>query len=231
MRVNINSCNSSGGNKPTLVDIGIGAAGSETILIPNLSAGGSGGLTITGGFEYWFPIYIKSGTRIAANARQNSTSGTNPYVWITLFGAPSCPSAIKVGSYVTSFGADTTVSGATSLTSGTTNEGAWTIRGSTMTVPHWGWQVGWAWSAATDVAWTAIGRFMDCGIGDGTSYKIAMENVMVSNYGTAEATGFQNLPACACLLDGKVGEGVYARMQNSSTAETGESMIVYGIGG
>lgn len=69
-----------------LVDIAIGAAASEVVIIPNLMAGNqgtTGGATPGGGAIYYFPIIIPAGVRISARSQAFVTLDTvNVGVWL-----------------------------------------------------------------------------------------------------------------------------------------------------
>jgi len=56
---------------PGLIDIGIGAAASEVVLIPNISPESAGD-----GFVFEGPIRIAAGTRIAARYQNSTASDT-----------------------------------------------------------------------------------------------------------------------------------------------------------
>lgn len=58
-----------------LLDIGIGAAGSEHVLIPDLIAG-SGTGSICRGAVYRFPIFVPAGSRLAARCQSGTGSAT-----------------------------------------------------------------------------------------------------------------------------------------------------------
>jgi hypothetical protein len=58
-------------NSAALVDIGTGAAGSETVIVPNIAVGGAAEASV-----YIFPLKIASGTRIAVRAQGAQTSKT-----------------------------------------------------------------------------------------------------------------------------------------------------------
>lgn len=105
-------------NNRTLVDIGIGAASSEQVLIENLLAGGSavwGGVNKDPGV-YHFPIYIPEGARLAARS-QSVTASRTCTVMLILHGRPSGPDG-WYGSRVTTYGANTSNSTGTSHSPG-----------------------------------------------------------------------------------------------------------------
>lgn len=59
----------SGANRHMLCDVGIGPAGSETVLIPNVAIGCAGGIR-----RYPIPIWVPAGTRIAVRYQTLTTS-------------------------------------------------------------------------------------------------------------------------------------------------------------
>jgi hypothetical protein len=61
----------SGQNRSTQLDIGIGAAASETVLIPDIQVGHTLNLT-----SFVFPISVAAGTRISARCRSATASQT-----------------------------------------------------------------------------------------------------------------------------------------------------------
>lgn len=104
-----------------LLDLGIGSAGAEAVLVGNLlGCARTTGLSANG---VYFPISIKAGQRLAIRS-QGTTSGNNIYAGITLFrGGPNVPSAQKVVQY----GAITTSKGVAVAGSSTANTfGSWT---------------------------------------------------------------------------------------------------------
>jgi hypothetical protein len=96
-----------------LYDLGIGAAGSETVLLANLHFGTNGYI---GHGYYVIPISIASGTRLAARVQSSGTSDTCR-LNLTLLQAPgsySPPTAMQT------YGAATGDSGGTSIDPGGT---------------------------------------------------------------------------------------------------------------
>lgn len=103
-------------NQRCLVDIGLGGAGSEVVIIPNLTCGNVADYVAASarGAFYYFPIYIPAGVRVAATC-QASTGGDIVNVAVRLFQHPMNGGA-WYGSRVTAYGADTTNSRGTSVT-------------------------------------------------------------------------------------------------------------------
>jgi hypothetical protein len=120
--VEVWASNSAATNTSTLLDIGIGAAAAESVIIPDLLAGYAvtAGST-TGGRHYMLPLRIPSGSRISARTASVRTTGS-VYVTIKLFGGPRHPDAWWVGNQVTAYGINTADSGGVQVTAG--NSGA-----------------------------------------------------------------------------------------------------------
>lgn len=113
-------------NPDQLIDIGIGGAGSEIVLISNMVKGTGTG-NIGKGALYQFPLLIPQGVRISARYQTTSITSPNCRVSVRLMGQGFfSPSPLEV---VTTYGADTTDSGGTSIDPGATanTKGAWTV--------------------------------------------------------------------------------------------------------
>ena len=208
-----------------LMDIGIDPGGgtSFTTIIPYLLCGHAGQHNSGAPIFYRFPLYIPAGASIGARAM--GTAATAFYVSLTALGKPSNPDAICCGTKVVSFGETTASATGTTVTAGTTSEGAWTQLGSALTVPLWWWQVG---ITATDTTMTAQGYTLDLGIGDSSNKQIALLDVFVSF--TASESIFN---ACAVqngALQAAVGGLVYGRVQCAGTADSELSMMAWGLG-
>jgi hypothetical protein len=72
-------------NTATILEIGTGAAGSETVLIPDLAIGGAHAAG-NGGIAAAIPIKIPSGTRIAARIQSVVTGGKTAVISLFLVG-------------------------------------------------------------------------------------------------------------------------------------------------
>ena len=103
-------------NQRCLVDIALGGAGAEVVIIPNLTCGNVADYVASSaqGVSYFFPIYIPAGVRVAATS-QASTGADVVNVAVRLFQHPMGAGG-WFGSRVTAYGADTTNSRGTSVT-------------------------------------------------------------------------------------------------------------------
>lgn len=108
-------------NSSSLLDIGIGAASSETVLIPDLAAGYALNENVSNTFvSYYFPIFIPAGVRLSARA-QSVTASKAVTVRIHVFQRPS--GLGWVGSRVTAYGVTSASSRGTLCTHGTNTYG------------------------------------------------------------------------------------------------------------
>jgi len=118
-----------------LVDIGVGAAGSETVLIPNLLAGFCGVQKDTGLRTYTFPLHIPEGTRLSARGQALIASDVCE-VNVFLHGGPS-GLAWPIYDGCDAIGIATSTSSGTYITSGASGtEGAWTSVGGVTARPY-----------------------------------------------------------------------------------------------
>lgn len=124
IRVMVSNVAASATASATAVDILIGAA-TEEVLIPDLLAGHAGTWSlIQRGPKMWdFPLYIPSGSRIAARAASERTS-TAIRVTVWLYGTTTV-APVRVGSRVVTYGMGTVPQG-TAITPGWASEGSWT---------------------------------------------------------------------------------------------------------
>lgn len=116
-----------------LVDVGVGAAGSETVLIPDLNAGAAVS-RVAFGKRAFFPIYVRKGSRISARAQAQIASDTVT-VDLFLYGDP--PSGGFVGSKVTAYGVDAANSRGTVIA----GANSWTQVTASTSEPHVLWYV------------------------------------------------------------------------------------------
>lgn len=223
----VNSGSASAAARDTLIDIGYDPAGgtSYTTLISNLAGGCAGGLADLGGQVYHFPVRIPAGSTIAARASVNNATVGTVRVIINLQGRPAHPEWHKVGSYVVTVGDVGASSTGTTVTPGTTSEGAWASLGSP-SKEAWHWQLG---CLVNDSTMSALAYFAELGVGDGTTETVIVKDMLVRT-DASERMAYNN-PSTGCEKYVGTGQTLHARSQCSGTADSNFSCIAYGVGG
>jgi hypothetical protein len=233
--VNINTGGVATKSRDILVNIGVDTAGgtSYATVIPYLlgSCAGSYNLITTGGGGHWyyFPLFIKVGSTVAAQASINNATVGTVYVGIVCYGLPMRPCLEKVGSFVTAFGTTAASSAGTAVTSGSSgSKGNFTLLGTT-TQDLWWWQlgIGCRSSAMAVLYYTA-----DLATGASASANkiiipdkqfVTSTDETLSVYGMQDVSAYSETPA---------GSKVYARIAcNGATPDANLSAIAYGLGG
>lgn len=214
----------------TFVDIGIDPAGgsSYTTLIENIVCGGVGPITAVNGREMFFPIFIPSGSTIAARARRVSATAGTMRVAIKGYGRRGWPEMFPVGSYCETLGVtETAAVDATAVTPGNAANGTWTSIG-TLTRSAWWWNVGYQ---IDNTAVTAEYTYVELGYGDGTNMTSIHKFMHGGN--TTEQVGvvMEPLDPYAGYCPVAAGETLYVRMRCLNAPDTGYQAAVYGVGG
>lgn len=168
-----------------LVDIGIGAAAAEQVIIPNLGLQSVGSSADRFNASYLFPLTIPKGVRVSARS-QASSAGQASRVTIHLIGS-SFGSSSGLGR-VTDYGTATADSGLTALDPGGTanTKGAWVqLTASTTGLTRWiAIGVGHdALAVAANQGW-----HVDIGIGASGSEQVLIPNLPFSINATSDVT-------------------------------------------
>lgn len=204
-------------NARMLVDIAIGAAASEQVIIPNLLAGNASAWNAAsnGGTCYHFPIAIPSGVRISARCQASTASDTcNIIVW--LHQARTAP-GLWVGQRVTAYGVNTGTSTGTAHTPGSTNSYATATQiTSSTTNPIRYMQVGI--DTGTDTTGTSMRGMFRIGLG-------ATPDYIIQHVPFGESTTVES-------MDTRVGNQILSRMGFSipAASDVRLSAMVSGTG-
>jgi len=98
----------------TLLDIGVGAAGSETVIVPNVAVGGAQAFaTNDNALCFRVPVRIPSGSRVAARIQSVVTGGKTASVAVRLNAGPN---SSATSTTTTNIGSDPSTSGAVAIT-------------------------------------------------------------------------------------------------------------------
>ena len=210
-----------------LADLMIDPAGGTnwTVAIANLLNPGAN-LGVGGGVQYYFPLYLKAGTSIGMRA-QCSTASSTFRVGIKLFGKPTRPELVRVGSKVQTLGADTANSRGTAVTPGASNvKGSYSASLGTLSFDAWWWQAGFAYA---DTALAAGVVMQDVAV-NSTNKLLVAENI-TTGWDGAENWGKDAFGDKVPAFDVPTGQDVYTRVASTATTETTPTGIVYALGG
>lgn len=205
------------GDTSTLVDIGVGASGSEVVVAPNLLLGHNfGNPTIT------LPLRIPAGVRVALRM-QSAVASKSALITVVLSESQSWLDVAPFASVATTYGADTATSNGTLIpTPGSVNsKGAWveitasTTRPARFLLPMFA-------NAPADTAVTTINNLVDIGIGAAGSEQVIVPNLFVHQT-TAEAVV---QPYVAVPVNIPAGTRLSMRYQKSNIADAVHGVIV-----
>lgn len=232
IEITIHSNTVSTAARATILDIGYDPAGgtSYTVLIPDLlcSAACIGMANREGsvGFRYRFPLFIKSGTSLAAAASVNNATVGTLRCYVRLFCKPKHPEAVKVGSFVESLGVAAATSQGTAVTPGTTSDGSWTSLGTTVRDTWWH-QVGASMNNGAIAG--NLAYFNDLSAGAAGGEQLLVDNCLLYTNSNVEAVALPD----QWPLGGNVvgGATLWGRSQCSGTPDSGFTMMAYCLGG
>lgn len=225
--INVNGNFDLAANCNTIIQIGIDPAGgsSYTAIISDLMCGNASSYIESGSGQWWyFPIYIPPGASVGVSAY--GTVATAFSVNCQLYQKPAAPHMLRVGKYCTNVGIASATRTGTSITPGTTAEGAWTSLGTTARGAWW-WQISMQVTSSDTSFYTGVFH-IDLAYGDSSNKHMIIENAHVYN----DSHEYQTSPAviAGCERDLPAGTTLYARAQKSSNLDV-YTIAAYGIGG
>ena len=216
-----------GADRKFLADLLIDPAGGTSwstlinnlfVYKPDFSKGGTG---------YYFPIYLKAGTSIGLR-QQCNTANTTMRCAVRLFGKPSRPDLVKVGTKIETFGATTASTTGTAVTPGTQSLGSYSSLGTT-SGDLWWWQcAGFGWTDTTIQIDNA--HYVDVACGNASNKRLCIHH-MRQYASDLEFTAKDSFGMCPPIQHIKGGETVYVRAANFGGSNTSPTTIVYGLGG
>jgi hypothetical protein len=227
IRICISSIGQSNNAKDSLCTIGIDTSGGTSYVdfISHLLCANAS-LYVTanaGGVHYYFPVFIPAGTAIAAKGSVNNATVGNQRVAVWLYGAPDNPGLMLCGSGVETIGVVTGSSCGTTVTSGTTSEGAWTSLGTSAKPCFW-WQQG---LGVNTISMGSNAYHAELSYGDGTNNKILVPDQLFAATSSETLCNIPSSPFPSCA---PAGSTIYGRLQYSgSTPDSNLSMAAYGV--
>jgi len=213
-------------NRMVMITVGVDPAGgsSFTDTINDLLIGAPLALqSTTGGPIYGFPLRIKAGSAIGVKAACLSATTTAIRVYCELMCQPSRPELVRCGSFVQTFGVTPPTVGGVAVTPGGASEGAYAEIG-TLDKPLWFFDFGYS---IDDTTMTTASLEVDVALGDASNKRVIIPNAQI----ITTANEVLNRAAAGRFALGAPGDKIYARSQHSGTADTNNSVAVYGVGG
>jgi len=152
------------------------------VKIPNLFVNNAS--LIQGGYRYFFPLYLKSGTSIGFQ-HQCNLAATALRCSIQLYGKPKNPELWPIGTIVESFGVNLGTTVGTAVVAGTSVLGSYTQIGTT-TRKLWWWQ--WGGFGFDESSFLANSILGDVAAGVAGNQKICCDNC-IQSYTAGEQCG------------------------------------------
>lgn len=204
---------------------GAGNAGSSwSVAIANLYFN-SPAYTAGAGYWYYFPLFFKAGTAIGA-AHQNTTASVTVRVAIMLFGKPTRPELVQVGTRVQTIGATTASTTGVSFTPGSGSMGSYSASMGTTNFDAWWWQVG---MGVTDTTAQGLLYFID--LAANATNKILLIEHLTWVSDTGEASGKSAFGLKPPMKNIASGDNIYVRGAAIDAPDTGCTAVAYALGG
>lgn len=210
-----------------LLDIGIGAAGSEVVLIPDLGVGYTTGSAATPGRKWHFPVFVPSGVRLAARCQALIASDTVDVI-IDVYGGGAFDSQ-QCFSAVTAYGANAATSRGVSVANGGTAnvKGSW-VQITAATTEDIA-AIAIATQGAGSVTLSARSHLIDIGIGAAASEVVLAEDLFYVDNATEFQYQIEPWPFVPFATPIPSGARIAARRQCSAASDTTCDLIVYGM--
>jgi len=204
-----------------LINIYVGADGSEQLVIPYLTGGWSPQMINGSNFKrYSFPLSIPQGSRLSMKA-QSDTSSKTAYVMVDLLSGTH--EAHWTGTGVEAVGVNTGTSVGTSVTAGTTSDGTLTSIGTN--TYEWGYCLPTIGGNISDVSQSSGLQTIDLASSNSTANLLpGLGNFLVAMNSSEQVFNLEQGRFCTV----PAGTTLYARGRTDATAEA-KDYIIYGV--
>lgn len=221
--------NTNFGDTNYLLDVAVGAAASEQIIIPNLALAFNVGMALS----VLFPIAIPAGSRLSARCQDNFGSSL-----VHMSGQLFSSSFLNTPPFhtVTAYGANTATSAGTIADGGAVanTKGAWAQLSASTTQAHDGLIIAAVKSPQSTVVTADYSQLADIGVGAAGSENILIPDIrcLASRSPSSSFKGALQPPIfCYPQCDIPAGVRLAVRQLSSSTnaADRANSYVVYGL--
>ena len=209
---------------------GVGNAGSTwSVAIPDLYSNspalGPAGAT---GCWYYFPLFSPKGSAIGAAHQDSSGSTAALRMGVRLFGLPSRPDLMRVGTRVEAIGVTSASTSGFAIVPATGALSGFTAAIGTLSQPAWWFQLG---IGSADASMTTNNYWFDLGA-DTSSPRLLLVGIPYGVVSTAEqawkgAFGVYGPPE----FDVEAGASLVARAASGAAPDNSMSVIAYALGG
>ena len=209
------------------VDIAVGAASAETVIVANLAVSLNSALALTG-WNYLVPVSIPAGTRISARCQSGGASGSSLYIMVHCF-APMAGGETGLGAVETGGANTATTRGAIIDPGGTAHTKSAYSAGQLIASTAFPYR----WLNVAVFHPEAVGALstwlVDIGIGSSGAETTIIPNLFTAAGNTADAT---SLSVFSFPVSIPAGTRIAARAQCSvnTATERNIDVIVYGDG-
>jgi len=206
---------------------GVGNAGSSwTPVINNLYTNspstGSGCI----GHNFFFPVFLKAGTAIGARIQDVVGAATSLFS-IRIFGKPTHPELLKVGTKVQTIGATAASTTGVAVTPGNGAVGSYSASLGTLTDPAWWWQLG---IGSADTTMSTRQYWFDIAH-DATSKYLCLQQMIyqVPAVSGLEASGKEAFGVRPPIQYAAAGQDVYVRGSATGAPDSSMTAVVYAV--
>lgn len=209
-----------------LIDIGIGAAASEIVLIPDIGCGYTTGTTLSPGRHWTFPVYVPSGARLSARL-QSLVASKTALVAIDVFGGEPVEGSTAYAT-VDAYGVSAANSRGAILTSGAANtKGSWAVVAASTTFPIRALAI--AVQGGGSASLFARSHLIDIGVGAAASEVVVVNDLWYADNSSEFIYDME--PANLVFRDTPIPAGtrLVARQACSSATDATCDIIVYGM--
>ncbi len=206
-------------NRNFSVDIGVGAAGSEKVIINDMLF--SENSNNDNGLIYQFPIHIPSGTAISARSQVSDTSATGVRVNFDL--SDGAWTQMEGPAGVDTIGYSTTTTKGTSITAGANSaKGAYAVLSSSTSRDYMGIVIAFDF--------LVLGAPSDRTLWDVAVGAAGSEKIIIADYFTVPGGGYwQPMTTAFYPVFIPSGTAVSARAQTNNVATQTRGMVLYGV--
>lgn len=223
IEIRFNNSTASAIDHRALADIGIDSGGGYASIIDNLAAGYASGYGTNGeGVVYRFNLRIANGVKIGCRIQALIGSDT-VQVAITVKGNPTNPGLVRVGTAVTTIGADTANSGGVIIAGGGAADGAWTQMIASSAADYWAWEFGYQ---CQDTVFTGGCLHIDIGTGAAAAEVPIVQDLIIYK----QTTEVIAKPIVNAVYPVAAATRISARIQAQGN-EANQSVILYATSG